>query len=249
MIKFQEKYFRRYKEKNLFGLDRGERPFLYSFWMRKLKKLLPNEARVLDVGCCTGYFLRHIEKRFKAFGMDISKIAIREAKKKTRATLFVGNAEDLPFGNNSFKAIIAFDIVEHLGNCEAFFTQVHRVLNDSGYLIFSTPNPESLGSRLKPRMSNSQEDANDCRELTWFGWHETHVNIKTIKEWRDIMNSHGFNILKDGTDTLWDTPYFKRIPFILQKIIFQSAHWILSWIFGFFPWRYGENYYCVARKV
>ena len=222
MIKLQERYFRRYKEKNLFDLDRGERPFLYSFWMRKLKKLLPDEARVLDIGCCTGYFLRHIEKRFNVFGMDISKIAIREAKNRTRAALSVGDAQELPFGNNSFKAIIAFDIVEHLNNCEAFFSQVHRILNDRGYLIFSTPNPESLGSRLKPRVSNSQEDANNCRKLVWFGWHETHINIKTIKEWRDIMDNHGFNILKDGTDTLWDIPYIKWLPYWMQKILLMS---------------------------
>jgi len=249
VIKFQERYFRRYTEKNLFGLDRGERPFLYSFWMRKLKKLLPDKARVLDVGCGGGYFLKHLERRFDAFGMDVSPAALKEAKTRTGSPLFLGSAEDLPFENDFVKAITAFDVVEHLADPRAFFRQAYRILSNEGYLIISTPNPESLGSRLKSGMSNSQDDVNDCRELIWFGWRDdTHISIKTAKEWRDIISGYGFEILKDGTDTLWDTPYLKRIPFILQRIIFQSAHWIVSWIFGFCSWKYGENYLCIAQK-
>ncbi len=62
------------------------------------------------------------------------------------------------------------------------------------------------------------------------------------------MEEKSFVIIKDGTDTLWDVPYFHHIPFKIQWAFFIGLTWILVWWKGFFSWRLGENYYCVARK-
>jgi 2-polyprenyl-3-methyl-5-hydroxy-6-metoxy-1,4-benzoquinol methylase len=248
---WNNEYFESYQRKNLLGLQKGERPFLYSFWMRKIKELIPKQSNVLEVGCGCGYFLKWLETRHNTVGIDISPEALKIARKMTkRAKLLNASAEKLPFGGNFFSVVIAFDVIEHLVNPEKFFKETYRILLPNGLLILSTPNPDSFGCRIKPQRPERKELSYGQQQMEWHGWRDdTHINIKSMNEWRQTLKNNRFIILKDGTDTLWDIPYFKYIPVVVQKILFMSTHWILTWIFGFFPWKYGENYVCIAQKM
>jgi len=251
MKQFDKGYFKRYRIKNIFGAESGSRPFLYSFWMRKLKKFIAKNGKVLDAGCGQGYFLRRLEKRYKTIGFDISEDALLSAKNRTKKSTYIKSlAERLPFQNNSFSVVIAFDIIEHLEQPDKFLREAYGVLVQNGFLIISTPNPESFGCKIKLKMPEWKGLNYEKRIAEWYGWRDdTHLNIKLRSEWKKILQKTGFRIIKDGTDTLWDVPYFKRFPYILQKIFFISLHWLLIMIFGFFPWKYGENYICIAKKV
>ena len=236
MNEFSEEYFKQYSDKNIFGLEKGERPFLYSFWMRNLRRVFPKGVKILEVGCGPGYFLKWLEKRYDVVGMDISLDALRFARNRVKVPLYVGSAQNLPFKNSSFSAIIGFDVIEHLEVPELFLSEVYKVLNSQGILILSTPNPESFGCKIKQKR--------------WQDWRDsTHINIKMRKEWKRLLRDNGFRILRDGTDTLWDVPYFRKVPLALEKMIFLSVHWLLTWLFGFLPWNFGENYICIAQKV
>jgi SAM-dependent methyltransferase len=249
MSLFDEKYFERYYKKNIFGLQKGRRPFLYFFWMRKLKKLVRRNSKVLEAGCGAGYFLRCLERRYDVAGMDISQAALQSAGEKTKAELYCGSVEKLPFKDSTFAAIIAFDLLEHLNSPEMFLKESKRVLSEGGIIVISTPNPDSFGSRIKPRMPEFKGLPYEKRMNQWFGWRDyTHINIKKRGEWRNLLKDNGFKIIEEGTDTLWDIPYFKNLPNILQKVMFMPLHWGLTCLFGFFPWSYGENYICIARR-
>ena len=249
MDKFREKYFERYQKKNIIGLQKGERPFLYSFWRRKLKKLLPEGAKILEVGCGGGYFLKWLEQQYNIVGMDISSEALKLAKWKTNARLILGDAQNLPFESRSFSAVIAFDLIEHLEKPEEFLAEAYRMLCVPGFLIISTPNPESFGNKIKGRREDLKGLPYEERMDEWFGWRDyTHISIKLRNEWRKIIQDIGFKILKDGTDTLWDVPYFKVVPVILQRIFFIGIHWVLTYFGGFFSWKYGENIIFIALK-
>lgn len=250
MSNFTAEYFKKYKSKNIFGLEKGERPFLYSFWIRKLKRLIPKNAKILEVGCGLGFFLKWLKNKYEVAGIDISYEAISIAKKILEDTnLFVCDAQQLPFKDNIFHCVIAFDVIEHLQSPSEFFKEVARVLKKGGLLVISTPNPESLGARIKPKKPEWKGLPYEQRLEEWFGWRDdTHINIKKIEEWRSLMESNGFKILQEGTDTLWDVPYFKNIPYLIQKLIFIPFTWVFIWLFGFFPWRLGENYICIAKN-
>ena len=48
--------------------------------------------------------------------------------------------EPLPFEEDSFDAVVANQVLEHLHNTDLFITEIYRVLRPGGYAVVSTPN-------------------------------------------------------------------------------------------------------------
>jgi len=62
----------------------------------------------------------------------------------TKPELVNGSALQLPFSNHSFDLIIIQDVIEHLTNTAAFYSEVKRILKTNGYIYLSTPNKLSI---------------------------------------------------------------------------------------------------------
>ena len=52
----------------------------------------------------------------------------------------ISNAAELPYCDASFDVVIADNVMEHLENPEAVFSEIARVLQPGGKLLFKTPN-------------------------------------------------------------------------------------------------------------
>lgn len=232
---YGEGYFAKYLDKNILGIPRGSRPFLYAFWLRYLVRSCPAQASVLEVGCGLGYFAARLSRVFSTVGLDISSSALGYARMHMGFKPVVcGTAESLPFGSNNFDVVVALDVVEHLKNPHYFFREAQRVLKDDGLMVVSTPNPQSLGAK---------------KGVNWFANRdETHISIRPMSEWRLAFTEAGFLVNKDGTDLLWDPPYVSWIPTGIQRAACISAQWVMTWAFGFLPWKSGENYVAILRK-
>lgn len=233
--KFNLDYYKKQYRPSVFH-RRGDNPCVQIFWVRYIRKLKKN-GKLLEVGCGEGHFLKRISSYFTAWGVDINRDGIDIAKKVAdKANLEVCDAINLPFGKDFFDVVVAFDVIEHLQNPELYFEEAFRVLNSDGILIIRTPNPFSFGAKIKGDR--------------WHGHHDkTHISIRNPKEWRNSVLSSKFKIIEEGTDTLWDSPYFKAIPNIIQKVIFIGFHQFINFFYrGFFKWELGENYICIAKK-
>jgi len=79
-------------------------------------------------------------KGISAYGVDISAFALEQVP-EIRSRLVQGLANDLPFPNEFFDVVTAFDLVEHLPEPEAGLAEMVRVLKAEGVLLFSTPDP------------------------------------------------------------------------------------------------------------
>jgi len=114
-----------------------------------LKKYLPSKSKIkiLDVGCGMGYYLNACDQEnWETFGVDISQYALEKAKNYTKARLYQLdlNYKSLPFSDNFFDAITAFDFIEHLRDDKLFVQEVKRVLKkDNGIALFLSPNGHS----------------------------------------------------------------------------------------------------------
>ena len=73
-------------------------------------------------------------------GIDISKGAISEAKRNPQGVKFsLGDACQLPFEDESFEAVLMFDLLEHLDDPSKSLREVHRVLKPRGIFSAFTP--------------------------------------------------------------------------------------------------------------
>ena len=97
------------------------------------------KGHVLDVGCGGGGFtkaIKHYRPDLEMYGADVSKEAIKKAKKDDEGVNFkVGDIYKIPFKNSFFDAVIATDVLEHLENPQTALKKINRVLKPKG--VFS----------------------------------------------------------------------------------------------------------------
>lgn len=230
-IKYGKNYFEETSE-NL--LLKNQRP-LFSRWVKIIKRYKPS-GKLLDVGCGLGFFLESAEKYYDAHGIDISEYSIREARKRTkRSKLSIGNATNLNYENEFFDVITAFDLLEHISSPIKALKDFHRVLKPNGIIIVRVPNVSSIGEKIK-------KDG-------WFGYTDkTHISLLSNNDWLNLTKKTDFEILDIFYDGLWDTPYFKFIPKILQDVFIKVPTLILFLLGVRFPKPYGENLCIIMRR-
>ena len=100
--------------------------------------------RVLDAGCGTGYGSAELaQSALVVTGIDVAAQAIEFA----RATypiqslrFLVSSCAVLPFPENAFDLVVAFEVIEHLPDHRTFLQECARVLTHHGLFIVSSPN-------------------------------------------------------------------------------------------------------------
>lgn len=117
--------------------------------------------RVLDVGCGRGgtvFTLKNFFKPASVTGLDLSSTAIEFDKKAhgdDRTFFHEGDAENLPFVNESFDVVTNIESSHSYPNIHRFYSEVYRVLTPGGYFLYT----DALGSSRSPAR---------CR--TWRTW-------------------------------------------------------------------------------
>jgi SAM-dependent methyltransferase len=257
----EDPYGTDYYHNYLDGADAWERAlaaraFVYRALLRAARRHLPAPADVVEVGCGTGFMsalLAELEGHPQVVGGDRSAAAVQIARaaRAGHANLRLCRADALalPYRDVSADLVVCLDVVEHLATPQAFFAEARRVLRPGGALLFSTPNPASLGARLKGSRPPATGRPQAERTREWFGRRDdSHVSVYPIARWRALAAEAGLVRLADGTDFWWDTPYVDRVPLVLQKLVFNGSFHVLFRLFGFVPWRWGENYYGLWQR-
>jgi ubiquinone/menaquinone biosynthesis C-methylase UbiE len=108
--------------------------------IRRLARLAP-ESRVLELGCGGGELLRSLSRSVRlAVGVDLSPVGLRLARGEKRLAAVRARAEQLPFAERTFDALVAQHLVEHLRQPDEALRGWGRVLKPSGILVLITPN-------------------------------------------------------------------------------------------------------------
>lgn len=113
-----------------------------------LKDLQGVQGRLLEVGCGAGGMARGLKAYrpdLDVFGCDISRRAIRATRgNEGRVSFSVADAHRLPFCDESFSAVVMFDILEHLQTPGHAIGEAQRVLRPGGVLHLFAPCEGSL---------------------------------------------------------------------------------------------------------
>jgi ubiquinone/menaquinone biosynthesis C-methylase UbiE len=105
---------------------------------------LPANAKILDLGCGTGHYTRHMKDRgFDAVGMEPSEKMIGFAKENFPDIEFKpGVASDMPYADNTFDFIISIEVLRYLhpDDVEASYKEIYRVLKPKGRIFITHVN-------------------------------------------------------------------------------------------------------------
>ena len=93
-------------------------------------------GRYLDVGCGEGFFLADA-RRVEGFGVDLSRQALMRARARSRATVAIAAAENLPFQDSAFDVVTSIGAMEHFLDDVAATTEIRRVLKRRGRYILA----------------------------------------------------------------------------------------------------------------
>jgi SAM-dependent methyltransferase len=169
----------------------GDRPALR--WYVRLLHRYCGPGPYLDFGCGTGHLLRRLARGGSAAGFEVSPWAAAAARAVAGVPVYE-RADDLP--DAAFGAVVAVHVLEHLDDATvaAVLATWRRVLRPGGRVLVATPDPDGRGRVLSgPR---------------WNGFADpTHVNLKPHAQWRAFLEEHGFTVLREGSDGLWNVPY------------------------------------------
>ncbi len=211
----------------------GDRPALR--WYARLARRYGGRGPYLDFGCGTGHLLRRLSALGPAAGFEVSPWSAAAARATAPGTTVYERLDDLPTGG--FAVVVAVHVVEHLDDAAAATALAawHRALRPGGRALVVTPDPAGRGRAL----SGSR----------WVGFADvTHVNLKPHGQWRELLAAHGFDVVREGSDGLWNVPY-RRLPRPVDAAL-HAGPALAQYLAGrlFLPPGSGESAVLVARR-
>jgi SAM-dependent methyltransferase len=117
----------------------GRRRIIASFVEQICRELGTPRPHILDVGCGTGANLELLGKYGDAEGVDVSEAALAFCRARGLENVKLGEAEKLPYADNSFDLVTGLDVVEHLDDDVAGLSEMRRVLKPGGRALLFVP--------------------------------------------------------------------------------------------------------------
>jgi SAM-dependent methyltransferase len=104
---------------------------------------------VLDLGCRSGALTRHYLDGNRVVGVDVDRAALAKAQEVGIEPVVADVEEPLPLESESFDAVVAGELLEHLRFPQALVGEVRRVLRPGGVFVGSVPNAFRIQNRLR----------------------------------------------------------------------------------------------------
>lgn len=149
------------------------------------------DSTILDLGCGSGVHMKLLAGRCRHItGVDYSEQMISQAAKelegidRNKWKLQISDAQHLPFSDNSFDLIISMGLLDYVNSPYNVLSECHRVLKESGSIIFTMPKRPSpffflrtpIGNFIKKKIFNLPPIS----------------NTMTNAELKDLLSSTGF---------------------------------------------------------
>jgi SAM-dependent methyltransferase len=113
------------------------------------KEAIGEGHNVLDLGCRSGALTQHFVEGNEVVGVDVDQTALAKAEERGITPVVADVEEPLPFPDESFDAVVAGELLEHLAFPETLVAEVERVLEPGGSFVGSVPNAFNVQRRLR----------------------------------------------------------------------------------------------------
>lgn len=181
-----------------------------------LKQWIGMGKKVLDLGCRDGMLTRFYAAGNEVVGVDIDRKALALAQQSLEIeTTWVDLNAEWPFKEESFDAIVACEIVEHLYCLDGFLNSVRASLRPNGIFIGSVPNAFRIRNRMKFLFGNDFET--DPTHVRIFSYQKLEQELSKLFSKVEIVPIQG-KIL----------PFLKvspSMPAILNRLFAKDLLW------------------------
>lgn len=106
------------------------------YWRRSSRS---RDLAILDVGCGTGAMSSMLKAHGRVVSADFSPLALAYSRRRGLTYLVGADAMRMPFASDSFDAIVAMDVLEHLPDDRAAMCEFYRVLRSGGRVFATVP--------------------------------------------------------------------------------------------------------------
>jgi len=146
---------------------------------------VPDNARILDVGCGDGFHLKLLKKfgnkNWTLEGIDIDHRVV-EIVSKIGLTIHQGSVEGLDLGKEEYDVVYTIQTIEHVAHPDEVFAAIFRILKPGGRLVIVTDNTDSFDFTL-------------FKKCYWGGYHfPRHWNLFNPKSLTQLAHKTGFEV-------------------------------------------------------
>jgi 2-polyprenyl-3-methyl-5-hydroxy-6-metoxy-1,4-benzoquinol methylase len=188
---------------------------------------IPKGARVLDVGCATGYlgrFLTH-DRGCVVDGIEADRRAANQAREYLRR-VWIGSVDDQAFLASvaeKYDVILCAAILEHVTHPELALQRLRRLLADKGVLIAGLPNVAHWSIRWA--LLRGRWEYEDYGILD-----RTHLHFYTLKTATEMFEGVGYTVNRIEVSDIGVGP-LRPILGLLPK----GRIWLRNWLVNRFP--------------
>ncbi|MDD5434847.1 MAG: class I SAM-dependent methyltransferase [Nitrospira sp.] len=202
---------------------------LIHYGRRRLNLMYMNKVKsgkLLEVGCGGGRRLSKMRALgWEVEGQEVDPRAAKHASDVYGFTIHLSSLKDIAFKENSFDAIIANHVIEHVYEPDLLLSECYRILKPGGIMVVVTPNVDCFGHRYfgsnwrglePPRHLHlfSQKTIKLLAERS--GFHKIETWTTMAKE--EVFAMSSLDILYEGSHRMGATP---KLKVYILGILFQ----------------------------
>jgi 2-polyprenyl-3-methyl-5-hydroxy-6-metoxy-1,4-benzoquinol methylase len=179
---------------NYHAFDFSEKEFGFVHKIRswlEAKRLLvfcnevPDDGKILDVGCGDGFHLnllrKYGQKSWTLEGIDMDKRAIDKAE-KSGLKVHRGSVESIDLPSDTYDMAFTIQTIEHVEKPDEVLKGIYRLLKPGGRLVIVTDNTDSLDFKF-------------FKKRYWGGYHfPRHWNLFNKKSLSKLAQKTGFTV-------------------------------------------------------
>jgi ubiquinone/menaquinone biosynthesis C-methylase UbiE len=196
-----------------FGLNYLRPVAAYQLFLSLMNPLPGN--KILDVACGPGQLLLAADAYgLQLYGVDIAEVAVDMCKKRLpNAIVQTANAEELPFGNNTFDYITCLGSIERFIDRKKALEEQYRVAKSGATFCYMVRNANNFKWKFIKKKLGLQNTTG-------------HQDALNLEQWRNLFAEVGYKeieVLPDHWPRLKWAYYFAS--FFRKKINYTSFHY------------------------
>ena len=113
-----------------------------------VKNILPESAKVLDIGCGQGWVLDYLQRMgCEVTGVEVSEQAATHARQVLNLNILIGDVRDINLKPGDYDCVIIWHVLEHVKDPMGLLEHIKMLLKPEGILLVAVPDFASLESK------------------------------------------------------------------------------------------------------